>query len=76
MFMTSKIPGGNRIYDGPRMTASEDFVRYKEIPECFLNLSTGPGFANHYPAFNPDESAFVNGVKAEVQVILGYLSQN
>jgi len=72
-----KILGSDKVYDAPRMTASEDFARYKEIaPECYLNLSTGPGVTNHHPAFNPDESAFINGVMAEVQIILDYLDQN
>ncbi len=71
-----KILGSDMVYDAPRMSASEDFARYKDIaPECFVNLSTGPGVANHHPAFNPDESAFINGVKAEVQIILDYLGQ-
>ena len=72
-----KILGSDKVYDASRMTASEDFARYKEIaPECYLNLSTGPGVANHHPAFNPDENSFINGVKAEVQIILDYLNQN
>lgn len=72
-----KILGNDMVYDSPRMSASEDFARYKEIaPECYINLSTGPGVANHHPAFNPDENSFINGVKAEVQIILDYLNQN
>ena len=72
-----KILGSDRVFDAPRMTASEDFARYREIaPSCYINLSTGPGVTNHHPAFNPDESAMINGVKAEVQIILDYLNQN
>lgn len=72
-----KILGNDMVYDSPRMSASEDFARYKEIaPECYINLSTGPGVANHHPAFNPDENSFINGVKAEVQIILDYLNQD
>jgi amidohydrolase len=72
-----KILGSDMVFDAPRMTASEDFARYSEIaPSCYLNLSTGPGVTNHHPAFNPDESALINGVKAEVQIILDYLDQN
>lgn len=60
----------------PRMPASEDFSYYKEVaPICFFVLGTGNGAANHNPAFNPDESAFANGVKTEVQIILDYLNQ-
>ncbi|NLE33572.1 MAG: amidohydrolase [Bacteroidales bacterium] len=71
-----KILGSDMVFDAPRMTASEDFARYRKIaPSCYLNLSTGPGVANHHPAFNPDESALINGVKAEVQIILDYLEQ-
>jgi amidohydrolase len=72
-----KILGSDKVHDAPRMTASEDFARYREIaPECFLTLGSGPGFTNHHPAFNPDESSFINGVKVEVQVILDYLDQH
>jgi len=72
-----KILGSGMVTDAPRMTASEDFARYREIaPSCYINLSTGPGVTNHHPAFNPDESALINGVKAEVQIILDYLNQN
>lgn len=72
-----KILGSGMVTDAPRMTASEDFARYREIaPSCYINLSTGPGVTNHHPAFNPDESALINGVKAEVQIILDYLDQN
>ena len=72
-----KILGSDKVYDAPRMSASEDFARYKEIaPECYINLSTGPGVANHHPAFNPDENSFINGIKAEVQIILDYLNQD
>ena len=71
-----KILGSAMVMDAPRMTASEDFARYREIaPSCYINLSTGPGVPNHHPAFNPDESALINGVKAEVQIILDYLDQ-
>lgn len=71
-----KILGSEMVLDAPRMTASEDFARYREIaPSCYINLSTGPGVTNHHPAFNPDESALINGVKAEVQIILDYLEQ-
>lgn len=60
----------------PRMPASEDFSYYKEVaPICFFVLGTGNGAANHNPAFKPDESAFANGVKTEVQIILDYLNQ-
>jgi len=71
-----KILGSGMVLDAPRMTASEDFARYREIaPSCYINLSTGPGVTNHHPAFNPDESALIKGVKAEVQIILDYLDQ-
>jgi amidohydrolase len=72
-----KILGSGMVTDAPRMTASEDFARYRKIaPSCYFNLSTGPGVTNHHPAFNPDESSLINGVKAEVQIILDYLDQN
>lgn len=72
----AKVLGNDCVFDAPRMTASEDFAYYSDIaPECFLILGVGPGVANHNPGFNIDESALVNGVKAEMQIILDYLSK-
>ncbi|BDX37014.1 N-acyl-L-amino acid amidohydrolase [Tenuifilaceae bacterium CYCD] len=72
----AKVLGNDCVFDAPRMTASEDFAYYSDIaPECFLILGVGSGGANHNPAFNIDESALVNGVKTEVQIILDYLSK-
>lgn len=72
----TKILGADQVFDAPRMTASEDFSYYKEVaPTFFMVLGVGPGAANHSPTFNPDEAAMVNGVKAEVQVIMDYLNQ-
>lgn len=69
-----KALGNQQVFDAPRMTASEDFSRYKEVaPVCFMILGVGDGAANHSPKFNLDESALANGVKAEVQIILDYL---
>lgn len=71
-----KALGSKQVFDAPRMTASEDFSRYKEVaPICFMILGVGDGAANHSPKFNPDESALANGVKAEVQIILDYLKK-
>jgi amidohydrolase len=68
------ILGSERVFDAPMMSASEDFSYYKQIaPECFLTLGIGDGVANHNPKFNIDEKALVNGVKAQVQIILDYL---
>ncbi|RYY18355.1 MAG: M20/M25/M40 family metallo-hydrolase, partial [Chitinophagaceae bacterium] len=67
--------GQANIFDAPMMTASEDFSYYKQIaPQCFLTLGVGKGVANHNPAFNIDEKALQNGVKAQVQIILDYLN--
>ena len=69
----TEILGSEKVFDAPRMTASEDFAKYREIaPICFLTLGTGPGFMNHHPKFSPDESSMINGIKAEVQIILDY----
>lgn len=66
--------GEKQVRDVPRMTASEDFSYYREVaPICFLVLGVGPGAANHSPKFNPDEKAFSNGVKVEVQIVKDYL---
>lgn len=63
------------MYLTPRMTASEDFSYYKQVaPTCFLVLGVGEGVANHNPKFNLDEKALLNGVKAQVQIILDHLN--
>lgn len=68
--------GAEHVYDAPRMSASEDFARYRELaPICLLSLGVGPGPANHSPFFDPDEAAMANGVKAQVQIVLDYLAR-
>lgn len=68
--------GKEAVQDGPIMTASEDFARYRDVaPIYFLNIGVGEGVANHNPGFNLDEAALINGVKAEVAILLEYLSQ-
>ena len=70
----TKSIGAAQVFEAPGMTASEDFSYYHNVaPVCFFTLGIGPGVANHNPKFNPDESAFNNGVRVEVQVILDYL---
>lgn len=71
-----KILGSEYVSDEPRMSASEDFARYKDIaPECFMLLGAGPGPMNHNPGFNLDEAALINGVKTQIQIILDYLNK-
>ena len=70
-----KAVGADHVFDAPRMSASEDFARYRELaPICLMALGAGPGPANHSPYFNPDEGAMVNGVKAQVRILLDYLT--
>jgi metal-dependent amidase/aminoacylase/carboxypeptidase family protein len=67
--------GAGRVYEAPRMSASEDFARYRDLaPICLMSLGAGPGPANHSPFFDPDEGAMENGVKAQVQILLDYLA--
>ena len=69
-----KILGKDKVFDGPMMTASEDFAYYGSIaPLSFITLGVGDGPANHNPGFNINEEALQNGVKAQVQIILDYL---
>lgn len=71
-----KILGEDCVDDEPRMSASEDFACYKDIAfECFITLGVGYGPMNHHPGFNIDESALINGVKTQIQIILDYLNQ-
>ena len=68
--------GESNVFDAPMMTASEDFSQYKQIaPICFLTLGVGEGVANHNPKFNLNEKALLNGVRAQVQIILDYLNR-
>lgn len=68
--------GQNSVFDAPMMSASEDFSYYRQVaPQCFVTLGVGNGVANHNPAFNIDEKALQNGVKAQVQIILDYLNR-
>ncbi len=70
-----KTLGEDQVFDAPMMTASEDFAYYaQKAPVAFVTLGVGDGFANHHPKFDPDEEAFVNGVKAQVQIVLDFLS--
>lgn len=68
--------GKEHVFEAPAMMASEDFANYRKIaPISYFILGIGDGPANHNPAFNPDESSFLNGVKVQVQTILNYLSK-
>jgi metal-dependent amidase/aminoacylase/carboxypeptidase family protein len=70
-----KALGAGCVFEAPRMSASEDFARYRELaPICLMALGAGPGPANHSPFFDPDEAAMANGVKAQVQILLDYLA--
>lgn len=71
-----KILGSDLVDDEPRMSASEDFAKYKEIaPECLILLGAGSGPMNHNPGFNIDESSLINGIKTQIQIILDYLNR-
>lgn len=71
-----KALGKDKVFDAPRMTASEDFSYYKKVaPTCFMILGVGDGAANHNPKFNVDEKALINGVKTQVNIIMDYLNQ-
>jgi amidohydrolase len=71
----TKALGKDRVFDAPRMTASEDFSYYNQIaPTVFMILGVGEGVANHNPKFNLDEKALINGATAEVQIVLDYLN--
>ncbi|PVY37349.1 M20 metallopeptidase family protein [Pontibacter virosus] len=68
--------GKEKVFDAPMMTASEDFAYYRKIaPINFMTLGIGKGAANHNPKFTVDESALIDGVKTQVQVILDYLNE-
>lgn len=69
------ILGEDKVFDAEMMTASEDFAYYADLaPVSYFALGIGDGVANHHPKFNPDERAFLNGVKVQVQVLLDYLN--
>ena len=71
-----KALGAELVFDGPMMTASEDFAYYRAIaPLSFLTLGVGDGPANHNPGFNINEEALENGVKVQIQLILDFLNE-
>ncbi|WP_221410470.1 M20 family metallopeptidase [Apibacter sp. HY039] len=71
-----KATGLDNVVDSPSITASEDFSYYKKIaPVCFVLLGVGNDAVNHNSKFTIDESAFLNGIKTEVQIILDFLNQ-
>lgn len=66
--------GADRVFDAPRISASEDFSYYAEAaPTFFFIIGVGDGPANHNPAFHADDAAMLDGVKTEVQIIRDYL---
>jgi amidohydrolase len=71
-----KINGPGLVFDAQRLTGSEDFAFYGQLaPELLMTLGGGKGAINHNPKFNFEESCMINGVKAEVQIILDFLNR-
>jgi amidohydrolase len=69
-----KILGGEWVFDAPRLPGSEDFACYRTVaPACYFILGVGSAMVNHHPKFTLNEESLVNGVKAEVQIILDFL---
>lgn len=67
--------GREKVFDAPRLSASEDFSYYADVaPAYFFIIGAGEGPANHNPGFHADDAAMVDGVKTEVQVIRDYLT--
>lgn len=67
--------GREKVFDAPRMSASEDFSYYVEVaPAYFFIVGVGDGPANHNPAFHADDAAMPDGVRAEVQMLWDYLN--
>lgn len=67
--------GAKNVFDAPRLSASEDFSYYAQVaPTYFMIVGSGDGPPNHNPGFRADDSALLNGVKAEVRIILDYLN--
>ena len=67
--------GEKNVFDSPRIPASEDFSYYAQVaPTYFMTIGSGDGPANHNPGFKADDGAILNGIKAEVRMILDYLN--
>lgn len=67
--------GEKNVFDSPRIPASEDFSYYAQVaPTYFMTIGSGDGPANHNPGFKADDRAILNGIKAEVRIILDYLN--
>ena len=59
------------VFDSPRIPASEDFSYYAQVaPTYFRTIGSGDGPSNHNPGFKADDGAILNGIKAEVRIIL------
>jgi metal-dependent amidase/aminoacylase/carboxypeptidase family protein len=70
-----KAAGANLVFDAQGLSGSEDFSLYRNLaPELLMILGGGKGAVNHNPKFNFAESAMINGVKTEVQIILDFLN--
>ena len=69
----------DKVATGTGMTGSEDFSAFAEkVPSVYLILGGGTAeegypYANHHPAFRPDEGCFMAGVRIEAAMALDFL---
>lgn len=70
----TRAVGADKVFDAPRLTASEDFSYYGEVaPAFFFIVGAGDGPVNHNPGFHADDGALANGVRTEVEILWDYL---
>jgi amidohydrolase len=75
------VAGGENVFIGPKMTASEDFSYYQQhLPGFFFFIGITPrgtesGHAapNHSPRFYVDESGLLLGVRALAHLAVAYM---
>src|SRR5262245_1311708 len=79
-----RVAGTDKIIEGPRITASEDFSFYaKQVPGLFFHIGITPqgivpfkAAPNHSPRFQIDEAGLLTGLRSIVHVTFDYMSES
>lgn len=77
--VAKEVMPADKVATGTGMTGSEDFSAFaQKVPSVYLILGGGTAeegypYANHHPAFRPDEGCFMEGVRIEAAMALDFL---
>lgn len=77
--VAKEVMPADKVATGTGMTGSEDFSAFaQKVPSVYLILGGGTAeegypYANHHPAFRPDEGCFMAGVRIEAAMALDFL---